>query len=181
MTIELTLSQKALLPSYIEKWDKIQNSTELIDRKRATTAIHAFYRVNSFELPQEIVFVETLKEIQVALLAYLMNDDHPELKVSDCWRVSEEILSGIIPENANNELLTALVEASQKYDEFLHGSLMPLTECAGYDFTKEVIGVDDLSLAEAWLAVGRECGVILFLDKVCIASERKARKELVKE
>lgn len=179
MTIELTLSQQALLPFYIEKWDKIQNSTELIDRKRATTAVHAFYRVQGFELPQEIVFVETIKEVQVALFAYIMNDDHPDLKISDCWRVAEEAYSGIVPENASSELLTALIEATQKYDECLHGSVMCLTECAEYDFMKEIIGVDDLSLAEAWLAVGRECGIVLFFDKICIVSERKVRKELL--
>lgn len=179
----LTPSQKALIPSYIEKWDKIKNSTVPIDRKNATYAIHMFYRASGLELPQEIVFVESEKEMGIAFLAYQMKELHPDLKISDCWHMAEEAMDGNIPDNASDELNRAFIEATSELEAQL-GNVIDGHEFAlyEYDFAKEVcgsFGEEDASVIEAWMAIGRECGLVMPYDTVCIVSERKVRKELL--
>jgi hypothetical protein len=58
MTEQITLEQEALMPQYVEKWQRIALSTERIEYERAIEAVQAAYAENGFREP-EIIFCES--------------------------------------------------------------------------------------------------------------------------
>jgi hypothetical protein len=117
MINELTPEQKALIPFYREKWQKIALSTERIDREKAAEAAKYAYKIMGFDEPK-IIFYDSphaaLKDFLIQLDESLFNNKAYEFERKILLSVAGQIQNKIINEKLN--ILSRQESINLQYD-----------------------------------------------------------------
>jgi hypothetical protein len=62
---KLTPEQEALIPIYLEKWQKIALSTEAIDRQKASDAIKSAYNLINISEPKNFFLIALMPLLNI--------------------------------------------------------------------------------------------------------------------